>query len=125
MWLGSSIFLFSLRTVYQSINQMENRKRKRRHIKAIVLLLLWRRSYRNPVVLRERLDVALHFERLIEEHQFDRYYGLSFSSFEKLLTYIAPALVVHQAQSMNRTKIKAMSPANQLQMTLSWLKGGR
>jgi hypothetical protein len=71
------------------------------------------------------LDCDIHFGRLLQESQFDQYYRMSIRSFEKLLQLIAPQLKINARSSKNRTGIDSVSPENQLQMTLSFLGGGR
>jgi hypothetical protein len=50
---------------------------------------------------------------------------MSIVSFEKLLSMIAPKLKINATYSKNRTGIDPVTPENQLQLTLSWLGGGR
>jgi hypothetical protein len=45
-------------------------------------------------------------------------------SFEKLLSIVGPQIITDRDMSMRRTSLEPVSPANRLQLTLSWLSGG-
>lgn len=81
---------------------------------------------RKNAVPRRRLDWDFHGSTLIQESQFRRYYRMHAASFEKLLSFIAPIIVCkHPERSTARTGIPPVTPANKLQMSLSWLAGGK
>jgi hypothetical protein len=79
---------------------------------------------RNQVLKRKRLDWDFHGSQLLRESQFRKYYRMSARSFEKLLSIVGPKIITDRYMSMKRTSIEPVSPANKLQLTLSWLSGG-
>ena len=81
---------------------------------------------RKNAVPHRRLDWDFHGSTLIQESQFRRYYCMHAASFEQLLSFIAPIIVCKDpVRSTARTGIPPVTPANKLQMSLSWLAGGK
>ncbi|OWY93938.1 hypothetical protein PHMEG_00036480 [Phytophthora megakarya] len=80
---------------------------------------------REECIYRRRLDWNwdVHRETLLLEGQFRRYYRMDACSFERLLSFIGPALVRDELQSRRRTGTAPLLPENMLQMTVSWLAG--
>ncbi|OWZ07689.1 hypothetical protein PHMEG_00019891 [Phytophthora megakarya] len=78
----------------------------------------------DPVV-REQLSWRIHASTLVKEKAFNRYYRMSFSTFQELLFIVGPYLVVDYYQTLRRSRgIPPHSPATMLQCALSWLAGG-
>ncbi|OWY99278.1 hypothetical protein PHMEG_00029746 [Phytophthora megakarya] len=64
-------------------------------------------------------------DTLLLEGQFRRYYRMDACSFERLLSFIGPALVRDELQSRRRSDTDPLSPENMLQMTIPWLVGSK
>eukprot|EP00644_Phytophthora_capsici_P000423 jgi/Phyca11/100084/e_gw1.4.749.1 len=77
------------------------------------------------LVVRERIQWDVHAGRLLLEGEFKQYYRMSFSGFERLLSYIGGDLLVDPLQSARRACGEPpVSPAGMLQTCISWLAGG-
>lgn len=79
---------------------------------------------RRAVIVRVRMDWERHVQMLLMEGQFKQYYRMSYRSFEKLLSYVGPDLVVDELQSIRRTGARPISPAERLQLALCYMVGG-
>ncbi|EGZ26251.1 hypothetical protein PHYSODRAFT_327165 [Phytophthora sojae] len=104
------------------------RRRRRRRLRLMAALALAADAIpkeRAGCILRHRLDWAVHKQTLLLEGQFQRCYRMSAESFERLLSFIRPALVRDELQSRPRTGTDPISPEMMLQMTISWLAGSR
>ena len=74
---------------------------------------------RKPKVIRKRINVKVHFENLLQEHEFRVYYRMSQSSFEYLLSLISPVYFKEKYRYRDQITL-----CNKLQMTISWLDVG-
>jgi hypothetical protein len=54
---------------------------------------------RNNVVERQHLNWQAHVRRLRREGAFSRFYRMSYTSFQKLLSMLQPSLFVYSSQS--------------------------
>ncbi|POM78399.1 Hypothetical protein PHPALM_4072 [Phytophthora palmivora] len=100
------------------------RSRRRSHlIVAVVSSIAAVPHKRDRCVLRRRLEWNVHKQTLLLGGQFKNFYRMEVSSFERLLSYIRPALLRDESQSTRRAGAKPISPENMLQMTISWLAG--
>lgn len=103
-----------------------SRRRRRRRLRLMAALALAADAIpveREGCILRHRLDWDVHKQTLLLEGQFQRCYRMSAESFERLLSFIGPALVRDELQSRRRTGTDPISPEIMLQMTISWLAG--
>eukprot|EP00918_Siedleckia_nematoides_P007424 GHVU01016117.1.p2 GENE.GHVU01016117.1~~GHVU01016117.1.p2 ORF type:complete len:467 (-),score=65.38 GHVU01016117.1:2146-3546(-) len=96
--------------------------RKKRRKK--MLLLLQRSQTRGAVIERQRVDFDMRTEKMIEQGIFKSFNRLDVYQFEVVLARIAPALTVCDYYSRKRTKQAPLQPADMLQLTLAWLRGG-
>lgn len=79
---------------------------------------------REGVIQRQRCDWDVLCSTLALEEAFESTFTLGYSSFYRLLKMIKDSLVVDTAQSMRRTGLPPITPAEMLAITLRWLAGG-
>ena len=79
---------------------------------------------RKQKIKRKRKEIKHHFSTLIRERQFDRYYRMSRSSFEKLYNLFAPVYLRQRRRSESKNDKHVNELQNKLQLTISWLAGG-
>ena len=79
---------------------------------------------RKQKIKRKRKQIKYHFSILIKERQFDRYYRMSRTSFEKLYNLFAPVYLLQRHRSVSTKEKDVNELQNKLQLTISWLAGG-
>jgi hypothetical protein len=80
---------------------------------------------RSNVIERQRLNWQAHVRTLRREGTFSRFYRMSYSSFQKLLTMLWPSLSVNCEQSRRRTSgLESIYAEIVLHCTLRFLAGG-
>eukprot|EP00918_Siedleckia_nematoides_P052210 GHVU01114111.1.p1 GENE.GHVU01114111.1~~GHVU01114111.1.p1 ORF type:complete len:430 (-),score=54.22 GHVU01114111.1:302-1591(-) len=96
----------------------QRRQRKKK------LLALLAPKHRNAVIKRERIDNEFRTEKMLEQGIFERFLRVNVYQFEIILARIAPSLTVSSYYSTKRTSVPPLQPADMLQLTLAWLRGG-
>jgi len=78
---------------------------------------------RKPRIIRKKVNLDEHFDLLVQENEFQSYYRMTRSSFDKLFNLFAPVYISQRNHQIN-VAIDRKSLQNKLQLTISWLAGG-
>jgi hypothetical protein len=79
---------------------------------------------RQPRCTSDRINFTAHVEQLQQNHQFDSSYQMTLESFNLLLSWLRPLLVVDELQSRRASSgIASISPEIMLHCTLLYLAG--
>jgi hypothetical protein len=78
---------------------------------------------RTKYVVRDRIDWKSHSQQLLNEGQFRRFYRMSPTHFEHLLSKIAPKLIGNTQMSTVATKKAPITPVNKLHMFICFITG--